>query len=92
MCILSFFLILTLFSLFSDGSDHRQCCRRNQVPPGCVQWCRGTKSHSNLKEQSAAYCALAASPTIVKCFQEGSALLPGPVHKLRLLRFSASNG
>jgi hypothetical protein len=82
----------SLGDLDADGSDHRQCCRRKQVPPGCVQWCRGTKSHSALKDQSAAYCALAASPTIVKCFQEGSALLPGPVHQLRILRYTSSNG
>ena len=55
----------------SDGSDHRQCCRRRQVPTGCLRWCAG------LKVTIPSLCILSSAREIISCFQEGRALLPG---------------
>ncbi|RWS04782.1 Ig-like and fibronectin type-III domain-containing protein C25G4.10-like protein, partial [Dinothrombium tinctorium] len=54
-----------------DGSDHRQCCRKKQVPAGCLRWCAGLKLTLSL-------CALSSVKDIVSCFEEGKILLPGP--------------
>lgn len=68
-----------------DGSDHRQCCRRRNVPTDCVRWCAG------LRVTKQTLCAVSASREIVSCFQEGKALLPGPPKEVHVKRFMQNN-
>ena len=70
---------------FSDGSDHRQCCRRRNVPSGCLRWCAG------LRVNIPSLCILSSARDIISCFQEGKALLPGPPKDVHVQKFGNNN-
>lgn len=60
-----------LMKCAADGSDHRTCCTRSQVPRQCLDWCRGEPI-----DVGGAQCVLQYTKSIVDCFQSNRGLLP----------------
>ncbi|XP_046473967.1 Ig-like and fibronectin type-III domain-containing protein 2 isoform X1 [Neodiprion pinetum] len=61
-----------LMKCAADGSDHRSCCAKWDVPRRCLDWCRGEPLLNNK------FCVLSYTRPIMSCFQEGRDRLPGP--------------
>lgn len=70
---------------FPDGSDHRQCCRRKNIPLTCIRWCAG------LRVASPWPCLISSAPDIVSCFEEGKVLLPGPPKDVQVKKMDDSD-
>ncbi|XP_015790397.1 Ig-like and fibronectin type-III domain-containing protein 1 [Tetranychus urticae] len=74
-----------LMACAADGSDHRQCCKRKNVPLACLRWCAG------LRVPAPWPCLISSSTDIVSCFEEGKVLLPGPPRDVRVQKVIDSN-
>lgn len=75
-----------LMKCAADGSDHRSCCAKSDVPRNCLNWCRGEA----LGVTKGALCVLQHTKTIVECFQSERDRLPSPPLNLEVLVVSDS--
>ena len=67
-----------LMKCAADGSDHRSCCTKMNVPRRCLEWCRGEPLQNNK------VCVLSYTKQIMSCFHEGMDKLPGPPQNLHV--------
>lgn len=72
-----------LMKCASDGSDHRACCAKSDVPRYCLNWCRGEPL--SLGSARGPTCVLEHTKSIVDCFQSNRDRLPSPPLNLAVL-------
>lgn len=75
-----------LMKCAADGSDHRSCCAKSEVPRHCLNWCRGEA----LGVTKGSLCVLEHTKTIIDCFQSERDRLPSPPLNLEVLIVSDS--
>lgn len=72
-----------LMKCASDGSDHRACCAKADVPRYCLNWCRGEPLA--IGTTRGASCILEHTKSIVDCFQSNRDRLPSPPLNLAVM-------
>ena len=70
--------ISCIFSYFSDGRDHAQCCTNRLIPEQCLDYCRG-HNPEDFDVDSHSQC-LDFAEDIISCFVEGQCMLSLKLH------------
>ncbi|XP_014662948.1 PREDICTED: Ig-like and fibronectin type-III domain-containing protein 2 [Priapulus caudatus] len=69
----------TLFECWSDGRDHRQCCRDRGMATRCVEACGGELLHNIYRQR-----CNNVSADMLQCFEEGLDILPKRPERVRV--------